>query len=684
MIAPAFAGVVVSNGQRSLAPLSGSPQSATFSNPIVTSTVVNQNTNFSLRWTDPSLIKGYIFSYDSGSGGFVNGSFVPENSTTVWTNATRTIYGVAGERIRWEFYVLDGNGVWTRSYTYSFVAGMISSAVSFANFRLITDNSYDLLAYDGTNLANLANFPQFVGTYGPDVGFHLVSWNPQGTLAIAVGYNNSAILYSRSTGSVRVLSTGASEDTNLDGIAWTPNGTTAIITGNSPDSILSYSTTWNNFTKIPNPTGVTGLGMVAWNPTSDYAIVTGSDGLIKISSRGSLSSIPQASGMSFDKISFSPNGTMALLGTAEGSIYKFTASSSSISLVSSTSSISGMQQIAFSRDGSYALISSRAGAIFKFDGLSVYPITSESRNTSEGISFASDDSYAQVTTTGGLLTESYGANVASFDSLTSNTTLTGIAFLPPAMTTTKTNATTTNSSIGSISIQTNGGSYSLGKSIGISGQTIAPNGTSAPSQTIYVWVNGQNEGPVTSNASGYWAYSFTPTSNGTNYILVSQNEDGGGVTSEQLAISVAYASSNTTTTKTTSTTETTSQTATSNSTSVSTSALGSSSTISQTTSFSTVTSSSASKSNSTSKTTETNSSTTTGSSSSYSQSSMTSHTTNLVALFGTVPYVTTNSPSTLGTAIFFCEMGLVIGVPIIVWKLRKKNGGGEPTNDWRW
>ena len=97
------------------------------------------------------------------------------------------------------YYVDDGSGIWAKSYTYAFVAGDSPSAVSHSDFMLITDDAYDLLAYDGTNLANLGNFPQFVGTYGSAVGFHEVSWNPQGTLALAVGYNNSAILYSEST-----------------------------------------------------------------------------------------------------------------------------------------------------------------------------------------------------------------------------------------------------------------------------------------------------------------------------------------------------------------------------------------------------------------------------------------------------------------------------------------------------
>ena len=144
-----------------------------------------------------------------------------------------------------------------------------------------------------------------------------MSWNPQGTLALAVGYNNSAIMYSESTRMIRVLSTGVPSDANLDGVAWTPNGTSAVITGSSPDVILAYSTTSGNFTHISNPTGVTGLGPVDWNPVSNYAIVTGSNGLVRYSDGGSLSLIPSASGIRFSGIDFNPNGTIALLGRVE-------------------------------------------------------------------------------------------------------------------------------------------------------------------------------------------------------------------------------------------------------------------------------------------------------------------------------------------------------------------------------
>ena len=53
-----------------------SSQGAVFSNPQVSSTLANYNTQFTLKWSDPSGIIGYIFSYDSGSGIFVNDSYV--------------------------------------------------------------------------------------------------------------------------------------------------------------------------------------------------------------------------------------------------------------------------------------------------------------------------------------------------------------------------------------------------------------------------------------------------------------------------------------------------------------------------------------------------------------------------------------------------------------------------------
>ena len=74
-------------------------------------------------------------------------------------------------------------------------------------------------------------------------------------------------------------------------------------------------------------------------------------------------------------------------------------------------------------------------------------------------------------------------------------------------------------------------------------------GSAVPLQTIYVWIDGVRQGSVTSNSSGHWTFSFTPTLNRTYYASASQNPDGSGVTSPQLQLAV---SPETTTTSTSS------------------------------------------------------------------------------------------------------------------------------------
>jgi hypothetical protein len=735
MIFPAFAAIYhpVTSGQVESPPLplaTGTKGGATFSDPIVSSTVVNQNTQFSLKWADSVRIMGYIFSFDSGSGTFVNDSLVAVNSTSVWTNATKPIYGTVGEKIRWEYYVEDNNSVWSKSYTYSFVAGLEPSAVSFANFRLMTDDSYDLLAYDGTNFANLGNFPQLVGTYGSQTGFHEVVWNPQATMAIAVGYNNSAILYTRTSGTVTVLSTGASPDTNLDGIAWMPNGTSAIITGTNPDVILTYSTEYRNFTLVQNPTGITGLGSVAWNPVSNYAIITGSNGLLKYSISGVLSIIPSAAGVSTSSIAFNPNGTIALLTGQGGNLFKYTSAQSNLTYIGTIPGVIQLQQVRFSRDGAYALISAKPGSsgdnLYRYDGANLYAVTTGTNSTATGISFSPDDSSAIVAVTGGLLTENYNSDSATQATLTPNSTVYGVDFLPPSIVTTTT-ATTTNASpnaLALISINTNG-THSAGNPINISGRTLTSNGSSVPSQSIYIWVNGKVQGSATSNLTGYWSYSFTPSTNGTYYVAASQNQDGSGVTSRQLALSVSVATTTSTTTHSTTSSSTSNQTTTtrtssgnsstttltttttsnnrttttSNTTTILTTTKTNTTSVHTTTSTSNTTSNtsvlitsstqiSSSMNSSTTSSTTTNSTITqtsvTYTNSTTSQVSNAQQQTSWVALFTTIPYVTTSSPSAGGSAIFVCYLGIVVSIPFIVRKLRKRAQEGGSTHDWRW
>ena len=74
------------------------PQGPAFNDPHVSSTIINQNTQFSLKWSDPAGMAGYIFSYEFGSSQVVNDSYVSlGNATTATTTTTKSIPGTIGE-----------------------------------------------------------------------------------------------------------------------------------------------------------------------------------------------------------------------------------------------------------------------------------------------------------------------------------------------------------------------------------------------------------------------------------------------------------------------------------------------------------------------------------------------------------------------------------------------------------
>lgn len=138
-----------------------------------------------------------------------------------------------------------------------------------------------------------------------------------------------------------------------------------------------------------------------------------------------------------------------------------------------------------------------------------------------------------ITTT--LATTSQGSRTSTTSSQTTSTS-------------TSTTSSSSSTSIGSISIQASSGPYVVASPIYISGSTFSTNGRTVPLQTIYLWVNGRNQGSVTSGQNGNWFYSFTPSTSGSYFISASQSPTGDGVTSQQLAFSVASLSVTTRTT----------------------------------------------------------------------------------------------------------------------------------------
>jgi parallel beta-helix repeat protein len=83
-----------------------------------------------VRWTDAGL-SGYIFSFDNGTGTFVNDSFVAMTGTNNWSNVSKIVNSTEGATIRWIVYANDtaspSNWNSTDIFQYDTTGGPITS-----------------------------------------------------------------------------------------------------------------------------------------------------------------------------------------------------------------------------------------------------------------------------------------------------------------------------------------------------------------------------------------------------------------------------------------------------------------------------------------------------------------------------------------------------------------------------
>jgi hypothetical protein len=322
-------------------------------------------------------------------------------------------------------------GRWNSTYTMCAVTGSPSSLTS-QKYTFVTDDCYDLLAYDGSKLYNLGNLPGLFRTATTFTGFHQISYF-DGT-AITVGYNNALVKYSG--GTFTVLNTGLSNAIGLNGVAWRPNTDFALITGNG-GNLFSY----HQGELTPIATGTfSDLGGVAWKPNGSYALIAAGTQLLKYSyPTGTITAVvtpvPAEGAIDFD-----PTGSYALIAQgATNKVLRYTDSDGSVTMLAgpNTPGIGYVfQQVRFSADGAYALITSQSNSkgnlvMWTKSTGAFSNVTGPSSNTANEIAFAPDDTYAFVTTTGGqLLKVTYGQSTYSVLSLTHNR-LRGIAWDPP-------------------------------------------------------------------------------------------------------------------------------------------------------------------------------------------------------------------------------------------------------------
>ena len=88
----------------------GDETAPTYSSNSTNSTTAGTPVLHSLLWTDDNELSGYIFSFDNGTGTFVNDSYAGFDGN--WTNVTKIVNVTVGSTIQWCVYANDTSDNW--------------------------------------------------------------------------------------------------------------------------------------------------------------------------------------------------------------------------------------------------------------------------------------------------------------------------------------------------------------------------------------------------------------------------------------------------------------------------------------------------------------------------------------------------------------------------------------------
>ena len=127
-----------------------------YSNNQTNSSEAGSYVLFSLYWEDDALA-GYIFSFDNGTGTFVNDSYTEMSGTGNWSNATKRVNSTVGATIRWRVYANDtvGNMKASDEYVYFTIAipPQYSNVLSIPKVGILgNESNFSVDWTDGTAL----------------------------------------------------------------------------------------------------------------------------------------------------------------------------------------------------------------------------------------------------------------------------------------------------------------------------------------------------------------------------------------------------------------------------------------------------------------------------------------------------------------------------------------------------
>ena len=135
---------------------------------------INEAINFSITLTDADTLIGYQFSWDNGTGTFVNDSFIAITGTTQNINTTKTIQRVSGTTMQWRWHMNDTAGNYYTSTTYGVVvadtAGTFTSNTTNNTAPKINQNvNFSIVLTDADTLSyRIFSYDNGTGTYVND------------------------------------------------------------------------------------------------------------------------------------------------------------------------------------------------------------------------------------------------------------------------------------------------------------------------------------------------------------------------------------------------------------------------------------------------------------------------------------------------------------------------------------
>jgi sporulation protein YlmC with PRC-barrel domain len=157
----------------------------TYSLNSTNSTLTGTNILHSLKWSDETELSGYIFSFDNGTGIFVNDSWVAFNSNPDWSNVTKSVTSTVGAIIRWCVYANDTTNGWGNSCAIPF-SYVVNEAIP-PTYSLNSTNS----TLAGTNILHSLKWSDETELSGYIFSFCNGTWDGSNCLGNSSWANNS-------------------------------------------------------------------------------------------------------------------------------------------------------------------------------------------------------------------------------------------------------------------------------------------------------------------------------------------------------------------------------------------------------------------------------------------------------------------------------------------------------------